>query len=60
MTVVAIASWTSGESTSGPTVSRYRSESFSVRCPQYAIAAGVVSNTANTTQTAAAIDRPVP
>ena len=58
--VVAIASCTSGESTSGPTVSTYRCASFSVRCPQYAIAAGVVNNAANTTQTTAAIDRPRP
>src|SRR5215218_5103505 len=58
VTVVAMASWTSGECTRGPTVSRYRWVSFSVRWPQYATTAGVVSRTATTTQTTTAIDRP--
>jgi hypothetical protein len=31
-----------------------------VRCPQYATAAGVVNNAANTTQTTATTDRPRP
>ena len=59
VTVVAMASCTSGEFTRGPTVSRYRCASFSVRWPQNATRAGVVSSTANTTQTTAPIDRPV-
>src|SRR4029453_18506306 len=58
-TVVAMASCPCGEFTRGPTVSRYRCASFSVRCPQNATRAGVVSSTANTTQTTTAIDRPV-
>src|SRR5215213_1382825 len=59
VTVVAIASFTSVECTSGPTVSIYRWVSFSVRWPQNATTAGVVSSTANTTQTTTPIDRPV-
>ena len=39
-------------------MSTYRSLSFSVRWPQYATAAGVVSSAANTTQITAAIVRP--
>src|SRR5436190_19904672 len=53
-----MTSWTSGDSTRGPTVSTYRSASFSVRCPQYATAAGVVSSAASTRQVTAAIERP--
>ena len=59
VTVVAMASWTSGESTRGPTVSRYRWVSLSVRWPQYATRAGVVSSTATTTQTTTPTERPV-
>src|SRR4029453_5779316 len=43
----------------GPTVSRYRCASLSVRWPQNATTAGVVSSTANTTQTTTPADRPV-
>ena len=59
VTVVAMASCTSGECTRGPTVSRYRWVSLSVRWPQYATRAGVVSSTANTTQTTTPTERPV-
>ena len=59
VTFVAMASCTSGECTSGPTVSTYRWVSFSVRWPQYATAAGVVSSAASTTQTTTAIERPL-
>ena len=59
VTVVAMASCTSNECTRGPTVSRYRCASFGVRWPQNATKAGVVSSTANTTQTTTPIDRPV-
>ena len=56
VTLVAMTSCTSGELTSGATVSTYRWVSLSVRWPQYATAAGVVSRPASTTQMTAAID----
>ncbi len=58
VTWVAIAAWTSGESTSGPTVSTYRWVSLRVRCPQKAMPAGVVSRMASVRQTTAAMPRP--